>query len=138
MNNLVGKKTDDNVETLMGGGNTGLTPEDLAIAFIPPVVAIAVTVLLLVGTSKNQRYYLLPWMVVTAIGIIATPIYLTSATMVLSTLGANVEIAILLGIYIPSLGRTYNRRNKINKIIILFCFYSFDMLILQRYRYISG
>lgn len=89
---------------------------DIAATVSTSIINIILAALLLVAISKNKAVYCLPWLIVTAIELIAGLIYLIYYTVPLSTKGEWTKIGSLLGICIPAFGMIYQTINKFCKL----------------------
>lgn len=69
-------------------------------------ISLVVAIFLLVAASKNNRIYLLPWLILSGIGIIATPIIMIFVVLIIIGIGEMVGLllGVFLGIGIPLLG----------------------------------
>lgn len=78
---------------------------DIATTVTTSIVNIIFAAILWVAVSLNKPDYLLPWLVVFAIELIAGPIYLIYAIVILSIIGHWILVVTLLGIFIPVIGK---------------------------------
>lgn len=97
-----------NITLLFKNSGVGIFDGDwfIIVGLVSSIVAIICAALLLVGDSKNKPIFLMPWLVLTAFGIIGLTGYTGYIIFVMITTSTNmIALCILLGGSICAIGK---------------------------------